>query len=407
MPTVELDKYINSAILPLYPDLADVPGKRIIIKLDSGPGRTNLDMLARLRLIGCYVVPGVPNTTGKTQETDQNYGPFKHHYRANIRTLTQARFDKKLSIGVHDLPFLVFGGKCSKTGVELTDAFSKAFSIQRNIGAWKKCGAVPLTRLPLSLGDVCREVPQGAAAARITKKDPEVEHLMNLENMNRFFCDILDANGMDGSKLRKEAPKRTTYVAVTAAVSQERVKAIKEAQTHGQLFYATGGCHTNSNEFFQARELKRREPEIKALEAKKKSTILYAKEQVEAVQLIKKKGELTYLREKDFTIPEIEKLLKWKKIPKAKLKRKEDMIEAYVKTPKPTKIQKTWTDSQEAELQKLKQQVLPMRETAVGVATVQMARAVTNNLAQLDTPTRTELKQSLAEWEENNAPNVL
>jgi len=38
MNAVELDKIIKKAILPLYPDVADVPGKRVLLKLDSGPG---------------------------------------------------------------------------------------------------------------------------------------------------------------------------------------------------------------------------------------------------------------------------------------------------------------------------------------------------------------------------------
>ena len=90
MNAIELDKYITNSILPLYPDLEDKPGKRVIMKADSGPGRMNVDMLAKLRLQGLYLIPGVPNTTGQTQETDQNYGPFKSLFRANIRALSQA-----------------------------------------------------------------------------------------------------------------------------------------------------------------------------------------------------------------------------------------------------------------------------------------------------------------------------
>ena len=95
------------AILPLCPDIADVRGKRVIMKVDSGPGRMNLEMLASLRLQGLYLVPGVPNATGKTQETNHNYGPFKGTFRANIRTLSQTRFDNRLPIRVTDIPLLV------------------------------------------------------------------------------------------------------------------------------------------------------------------------------------------------------------------------------------------------------------------------------------------------------------
>jgi hypothetical protein len=109
----------------------------------------NVSMLASLRVQGIYIIPGVPNTTSKTQETNQSYGPFKSAFPTNIRLLSQARFERGSSLKVVDLPMLVFGGVCSATKVVLADAFSEAFSVERNLSCWRKCGAVPLTRLPL------------------------------------------------------------------------------------------------------------------------------------------------------------------------------------------------------------------------------------------------------------------
>jgi hypothetical protein len=75
MNAIKLEKYLKNSILPLYPDIQDFPGKRVVLKVDSGPGCLNVQMLANLRLHGgLYLVPGVPNMTHKTQETDQNYG---------------------------------------------------------------------------------------------------------------------------------------------------------------------------------------------------------------------------------------------------------------------------------------------------------------------------------------------
>ena len=129
MTAEELQKYMENSIFPLYPDVEDIPGKRVIIKADSGPGRMNVDMLAGLKVRGVYLTPGVPNTTGKTQETDQNYAMFKTSFRDNLRVLTQARHDKGFSIQVPDISLLVFGGKCPKTSTLLRDAFTDAFSI--------------------------------------------------------------------------------------------------------------------------------------------------------------------------------------------------------------------------------------------------------------------------------------
>jgi len=103
MNVEELDKCFHKSMLPLFPDIADVDGKRVIAKVDSGPGRMNLPMLASLKLKGLYLVPGLPNSTGKTQETDQNCTPFKTHYRGNLVLLVQSRFNMKKTITRNNL----------------------------------------------------------------------------------------------------------------------------------------------------------------------------------------------------------------------------------------------------------------------------------------------------------------
>ncbi len=65
-------KYLLNLIVPLY-NAKDRPGKRVILKVDSGPGRTNLSLLTKLRLFGLVLYPCMPNTTHLMQETNQNY----------------------------------------------------------------------------------------------------------------------------------------------------------------------------------------------------------------------------------------------------------------------------------------------------------------------------------------------
>ena len=60
----------------------------MIIKLDSGPGRLNVKLLAKLQTEGFYLYPCVPNTTHVSQETDISYGLFKSKFRANLEKLT-------------------------------------------------------------------------------------------------------------------------------------------------------------------------------------------------------------------------------------------------------------------------------------------------------------------------------
>ncbi len=77
MDEEEFAKYLLNSIVPLFPHAKDKPGHHVLLKVDSGPGRMNLNLLSKLRLLGFMLYPGVPNTTHVTQETDQNYVPSR------------------------------------------------------------------------------------------------------------------------------------------------------------------------------------------------------------------------------------------------------------------------------------------------------------------------------------------
>ncbi|KAL7481398.1 LOW QUALITY PROTEIN: hypothetical protein ACHAW6_007078 [Cyclotella cf. meneghiniana] len=87
----EFMSYFLNSIMPLFPDAQDVPGKRVIMKVDSGPGRMEIGFLAEARTLGFIIYPGVPNTTAVTQETDQSYGPFKTLFQKNLKILSDSR----------------------------------------------------------------------------------------------------------------------------------------------------------------------------------------------------------------------------------------------------------------------------------------------------------------------------
>jgi hypothetical protein len=63
MNDVEFDKYIKNVIMPLYPNMEDKPGKRVLLKIDSGSGHNNLDLLSKGCFHGFYIFPGLPNAT--------------------------------------------------------------------------------------------------------------------------------------------------------------------------------------------------------------------------------------------------------------------------------------------------------------------------------------------------------
>jgi hypothetical protein len=70
----DFGQYILKNFVPLVAnDAADIPGKRVILLVDGGPGRTNEAMLEQLRMYGIYLFPaGPPNTTHILQASIRN-----------------------------------------------------------------------------------------------------------------------------------------------------------------------------------------------------------------------------------------------------------------------------------------------------------------------------------------------
>ncbi len=82
---------VMNSIVPLYLHARNKPGMHVMLKVDSGPGRMNLNLLARLRCLGSILYPCVPNTMHVTQETDCYMVRLRN---TSCRTLTlYAMFD--------------------------------------------------------------------------------------------------------------------------------------------------------------------------------------------------------------------------------------------------------------------------------------------------------------------------
>jgi len=115
----EFCKYLNNTIYPLFPDTEDVPGKRVLLKVDSGPGRNCMDLLVKARFCGLYIFPGLPNATSVQQETDRNYGPFKGVIHQNLDAIASRCFTNKvtISLSTSTIGIIVYGGVCPQTGV--------------------------------------------------------------------------------------------------------------------------------------------------------------------------------------------------------------------------------------------------------------------------------------------------
>ena len=132
MDDEEFFKYLLNSIVPLFTDtVADDPGKRVLIKIDSGPGRRNVEIVARLKNLGFYLYPGVPNTTSISQETDQNYGTFKSAFRFNLGKFVQDgnELGMNTTVSITLIGLLIFGGTdpITKRG-GYRNSFQEAFS---------------------------------------------------------------------------------------------------------------------------------------------------------------------------------------------------------------------------------------------------------------------------------------
>ena len=83
MDEVEFRQYFLNSLVLLFPDLDDVNGERVLVKVDSGSGRLQENFLAEARTLEFIVYPGIRNATAVTQETDQSYCPFKTRFFKN------------------------------------------------------------------------------------------------------------------------------------------------------------------------------------------------------------------------------------------------------------------------------------------------------------------------------------
>eukprot|EP00536_Pseudo-nitzschia_multiseries_P002414 jgi/Psemu1/5464/gm1.5464_g len=136
MDGTEFTKVVKDAYMPLYPDLAPVPGKRVVLLVDSGPGREDNELQIITAPEGLCLLTGVPNTTHIWQPTDQNYGPFKTMFRQNKTMLNNSRRARRLTMRSQNIPRLVFGGQETEY-VTLHSAFHDAFSVEKSKAIWR------------------------------------------------------------------------------------------------------------------------------------------------------------------------------------------------------------------------------------------------------------------------------
>jgi len=363
MDEEEFAKYIRNSIMPLYPNASPEKGKWVVLKCDSGPGRLNLDLLADLRTSGFILFPGVPNTTAVTQETDQNYGPFKTQYCKNLDLVVDERIKQKktTTIPPWQVGLIVFGGIDQETNVVVQSAFEKGFSREGCRNAWGKVGAAPLTRFCLTNKKVRKSLGDGS--------DNYQQMLLNIQDANDVATHALISAGYNGKALRRAIVAiPTSEEQITEEHSEARLQLLAKANTHGKLFSATGGCHLTSDDIFISAEMNTREKEKKRLTAEKTRRLKQLKVEEKGKRVLETKGA----DGSNWNVADLDAVLAWYNHPnRNKLTNKEDKMRAWADIQEKRKQPPTygrWTDDEERELLEASKENLTLDDTAVGRA---------------------------------------
>jgi hypothetical protein len=156
--------WMLTQVLPLWPDLADLPGRRVFLKADSGPGRMATELLAETAVEGMYFFPGLPNATEIGLEMDQLFAAFKTCAYKNRDKLYRARVSgdgADAILSFEDVGYIIFGGTVklpNGTEMELEPAFKKYFSPEHVQAAREKCGYFPATQNALKSDHIRHEI---------------------------------------------------------------------------------------------------------------------------------------------------------------------------------------------------------------------------------------------------------
>jgi hypothetical protein len=389
----EFRSYFLNSIVPLFPDAQDVRGKRVIMKVDSGPGRMELGFLAEARTLGFIIYPGVPNTTAVTQETDQSYGTFKTQFVKNLKILSDARLIGNYNIGLPPwmVGLVVFGGTDPISGVVVPcSAFNVAFSKERNCAVWEKCGAAPLTRACLqNNSQVRREMGDGEDATNTA--------MVHIQESNNVSTHFLLCNGYNGNAF-KETIKKVSRKSVTVRHSAERIEKIQKATTHGNLFHATGGGHLTDDDIFLAAQKKVVETEIKELQKRKES----AGKMLD----IERKARLILVQTKSFqtyNIAELRVLLTYYQVKGLSGMKKDAMAEKWkeiLQSQKDAPICIKWSANDEANLSQLTSRPITLADTALGRHQQVIKRQVSNVVTKMSREERDDLRKKLEKMDE-------
>jgi hypothetical protein len=373
--------YILNDLADKFPDATNQPGKRVMAKTDSGPGRSSTATLARMKVDGFDLFPGVPNGTEIGQEMDQLFAAFKGGCYRNRDKLWEARRrmdGEKATCTENDVGALIFGGmirlanNTREETVELENVFAKYFHPDHIEAARKKCGYSPATRNALKSSQIRHEVIEADDGNPNEEADPLGPLLDELEKQNHAMVEALEAKNYHLARQAKRFVNRTTVAqqqgtraVSTVENSRERQDLLLEAHTAGKFFHVTGGGGLmNSSDALMARERKVMSKAAEALEKKKKLLQDFAKKVRPAKELMRKPSNSWKAPELKLVLMYIEGPAEKKKVNLKFAEMKELYATKYESSNK--RRWKKWSASQERELTRLKDgEIESERQTSI------------------------------------------
>ena len=286
---------------------------------------------------------------------------------------------------------LVFGGTDPVSQFVVSEsAFEFGFSREKNLNAWSKCGAAPLTRCCLeNHSQVRREMGDD--------NDATNKMMQDIQTANDISTHFLTAHGYNGEAF-KATVNKVKKVGVTAKHSMERINMIAKATNHGSMWQAMGASHYTTDDVFLGVAKQNNDRRKKEL-MKKKEVALKSNniEQEARTILVQAKGVENY------NIQELKVLLQYYKIKVTGLKKNElvgkwkDVLQSGADAP----TMEGWSVEEEEELNKLTNQEVTMGDTALARHQYLIERQMGNIIKNMSKEKRDKLKQKLEEADDS------
>jgi hypothetical protein len=309
MDSEEFKKFVLNSIVPLFPHAKNKKGLHVMLKVDSGPGRMNLNLLTRLRCLGFILYPCAPNTTHVTQETDQLYGPFKMTFIENLDLICDVRMRKNVSLSLqHKLVGLpLFGGINTdpECHVEVS-AFEQGFSKQKCVALFERIGAVTKDGVTYA----CLQDKQVMIAIGDGNEETDMLHHAVQTANNNAVHQLIQA-GYDAEHLWATIVKKEQVERVTEPNTVAHQVALANAKGHGGRFHVTHGARMTCNDLFIAVEMLARQEERANNERKKKLALQLQDVEEKVLTILNQEKAVQLL-----TVKELDMLLAWHQAPK-------------------------------------------------------------------------------------------